>query len=460
MKPTLVILFCLTAFSLPAQQKQTFDLATYVVPVGWRKINATANVVGYAVTNNQKGTYAQVAIYASTTSKGSLQADFESEWQELVVKTYNPKTTPQLTPAETRDGWSAQAGAAPFEFSGSQSAAMLVTTSGYGRCMSIVVLTNTDEYQPVVQKFLESVDLSKPARAAQAVGNSNLDKSSITGTSEANDGVNGFRFSTTNFDDGWASTAQQDWVEVVKGNIRVLIHFNAHKVDVSSADHATISNNAWNTLVAPRYSNLSNYHVLGATLGYERPSLISGEVTDNQTGKRWFVSLFKKAKSGWIEIICPDRQTFINSFGVDATKVDYYADDHIWNTLVKLPGYNKFAVDAADLKGNWSSNFSGATQYVNAYTGANAGMDTYSSSEKFEFGPGNTYKWNVGAASGFVGNLKYQSAKSSGTFSLPNNWQVSFSDIEGKPKTCNAFFSCTKGGRILWFDDTGFGRVD
>ena len=140
--------------------------------------------------------------------------------------------------------------------------------------------------------------------------------------------------------------------------------------------------------------------------------------------------------------------------------MDYYADDNIWNTLVKLPGYNKFAVDAGDLTGKWSNNFSGATQYVNAYTGANAGMDTYSSNEKFEFGPGNTYKWNVGAASGFVGSLKYQSAKSSGTFSLPNNWQVSFSDIEGKPKTYNAFFSCTAGGRVLWLDETGYGRID
>jgi hypothetical protein len=335
---------------------------------------------------------------------------------------------------------------------------MLVTASGYGRCLSIVVLTNTDEYEPQVQKFLESVDLSKPAGQTQAVSKGDVGEADKKTTSPAVTGA--FHFSTTDFDDGWTSTAQEDWVQVVKGNVTVLLHFNSNLVDVSSGDHVTISNNAWNTLVAPRYSSLSNFHVLGSILDYERPSLISGEVTNQQTGKRVFVSLFKKAKSGWVEIICPDKQTFINTFGVDGAKVDYYADKSIWNVLLTLPGYNKFAVHADDLKGTWSNNFAASTQYVNAYTGANAGMDSYSSSEKFEFGAGKSYKWNVAAASGFVGNLKYQGAKSNGTFSVPNNWQVSFSDIEGKPKTYNASFSCVKGARVLWLGETGYGKID
>jgi hypothetical protein len=441
-----------------AQQKETFDIATYTPPPGWNKIASSASAIAYSVTDNRAGTYCQIAIYASTNSKGNLRADFESEWQELVVKPYKPSSAPQLTPAESSDGWDAQAGAAPFEFNGAQSAVMIVTTSGYGWCMSIVIVTNTSSYQAEVEKFLEGVDLIKPGSNSQPVVNtSNTGKET---PSVAKPTAGRYHFSTTNFDDGWTSVAQEDWVQVTNGNVTVLIHFNSGKVDVSSADHVTISHNAWNALVAPRYSSLSNYHVLGAILGYERPSLISGDVTDNQTGKHVFVSLFKKGKSGWIEIICPDKQTFVNSFGVDGPKVDYYADDNIWNRLLKLPGYNKFAVDASDLNGTWSNNFSASTQYVNSYTGANAGMDTYASNEKFVFGPANNYKWNIGAASGFVGNLKYQSAKSNGTFSLPNNWQVSFSDIEGKPRTYNASFTCVKGERILWFDEVGYGRVE
>ncbi len=121
---------------------------------------------------------------------------------------------------------------------------------------------------------------------------------------------------------------------------------------------------------------------------------------------------------------------------------------------------NKFAVAPADLTGKWTNNFTGMTQYVNAYTGTSAGADTHASNENFIFGAGNTYKWDLGVASGFVGNIKFQSVKSNGKFSVPNNWQIKFSDIEGKPKTYNAQFSCIKGARILWLNDTGFGKAD
>jgi hypothetical protein len=96
------------------------------------------------------------------------------------------------------------------------------------------------------------------------------------------------------------------------------------------------------------------------------------------------------------------------------------------------------------------------TQYVNAYTGASAGADTHASSQKFEFGPGNTYKWDIGVASGFVGNIKFQSAKSSGKFVVVTPWQIKFSEMEGKPKTYDAYFSCAKGARLLWLSDVSY----
>jgi hypothetical protein len=52
-----------------------------------------------------------------------------------------------------------------------------------------------------------------------------------------------------------------------------------------------------------------------------------------------------------------------------------------------------------------------------------------------------------------VGNMKYAQVKSSGKFSVLSNWQVQFSDIEGKPKKYDAYFSCIKGARILWLQD-------
>jgi hypothetical protein len=105
------------------------------------------------------------------------------------VKPFHPATAPELSPSESADGWSVQIGVAPFDYNGAQTAAMLVTTSDFRRCMSIVVITNTDEYQSVVEKFLSSVDLAKQAttsetnRAAQQPqSNSNSNNVSIVGS--------------------------------------------------------------------------------------------------------------------------------------------------------------------------------------------------------------------------------------------------------------------------------------
>src|SRR5205085_10849170 len=109
--------------------------------------------------------------------------------------------------------------------------------------------------------------------------------------------------------------------------------------------------------------------------------------------------------------------------------------------LSKLPGYNKFALSSADLKGKWTSDFSGIQELYNVYTGAYAGMNMNQSNESFEFGPGNSYKWKLLVVRSTNGIASHANVGSTGTFSMANNWQVKFSDIEGKPKLYDAYFS-------------------
>lgn len=621
-----LLLLISSIINLFGQKNEAFDLVSYTSPAGWTKATQ-ASVVSYTITDNQKGTYCQIGVYASTTSKGGIQADFESEWQELIVRSYKPTTKPELVPAASGNGWAAQGGAAPFVFDGAQSVAMLVTMSGNGRCQSIVILTNTDVYQGEIGKFLESVDykavalpvsnngetstiygtwnmttsnqsnynmknglmnsivrqytlndngtytfitktfdpqmnkllLGKESGTFQISGNNltiipqksvlegwtkkdgtsqwgefvssqnialeqvtyQFTKHYFSGIQEWNlvlqtqtptkregpfsnnttfsnayyytpisanhpvielpvtviqetqkqtasaRGIKGaFIFTTSNFDDGWTSTVQEDWVDVTKGGLKVLIHYPTSKIDVSSADYKTISNNAWNTLVAPRYSSLNDFFLFGGSADYERPHFIAGNVTDNSTGKRVYVALFKKGNSGWIEFITADKNSFVQAFGLDASKLDYYAASEVWNPLSKMADYNKFAVAAADLQGKWTNNFSGLTQYVNVYTGASAGAHSHTSTEIFQF-KGNTYHWELVVASGMIGSIKADGVKSDGTLTIPNNWQIHFSNLEGKQKTYNAFFSCFKGGRTLWLEDsayaigyTGYGKAE
>jgi hypothetical protein len=48
-----------------------------------------------------------------------------------------------------------------------------------------------------------------------------------------------------------------------------------------------------------------------------------------------------------------------------------------------------------------------------------------------------------------VGDAKFAQVKSAGKFTVLNNWQIKFSEIERKPRTYNAYFSCIKGARLL-----------
>ena len=114
-----------------------------------------------------------------------------------------------------------------------------------------------------------------------------------------------------------------------------------------------------------------------------------------------------------------------------------------------MVSYNKFAIAEGDFKGTWTNDFTGVQQLYNIYTGNNAGMNIHQSNQNFEFRSGNTYNWDIMVVNGQVGNSKYAHVKSSGRFKVLNNWQIQFSDIEGKPKTYNAFFSSIKGARLL-----------
>jgi hypothetical protein len=257
----------------------------------------------------------------------------------------------------------------------------------------------------------------------------------------------GFKFSTTNFDDGWTATEQADWVEVTKGSIKVLLHYPKEGT-IFPADPEPLTNAAWNILVAPHYSSLKNYKTAYIST-YNRPYLGMGYATEIASGKEVFVVLFRQGQTGWLEFVAPDKTSFIQQYKFDPETIRWDSESDLMNPLANMTVYNKFAVDASDFKGKWTSDFTGIQQLYNVYTGDYAGMHMNQSNEEFVFGDGGTYNWKLLVVNGMAGNAKFTEVKSSGTLSVPNNWQVHFTKIESGPKTFNTFWSCIKGARIL-----------
>ncbi|MGG9960539.1 hypothetical protein [Ferruginibacter sp. SUN106] len=264
----------------------------------------------------------------------------------------------------------------------------------------------------------------------------------------------GYKFNTTNFDDGWTATEQADWVAVTKGSIKVLLHY-PRAGTIFPADPEPLTTAAWNILVAPRYSNLKNYKTATITT-FDRPYLGMGTATENATGKEVFIVFFRQGKSGWLEFISPDKNSFIQQYKFDPETIQWDSESDLLRPLANMVGYNKFAIDAADFAGKWTSDFTGIQQMYNVYTGEYAGMNMNQSNEEFVFGPGNTYNWKLLVVNGMVGSAKFNQVKSSGNFTIPGSWQIHFSKIENKDKTCHVYWSCIKGARILNLLDANY----
>jgi hypothetical protein len=461
MKKIFFIFFVGLSFTDLFAQKVTFDLFAYTPPSGWKK-EVTENISSYISINNTNKTWCRIGIVKSTVSKGNIEADFESEWQDLIIRNYNPTEEPIMNEVHETDGWKVKEGVVKFKFNNADAQAMLTTISGFDRCASIIVTLNDQVYLKDIDTFLQTVEFKKMGTDTQqpvtGIGSNDvysIQEETKTTPAQQTD-VKSFAYSTTNFDDGWVATVKDDWVQVTKGATIVLIHYPNKQADAYNSVLMDGLKNAWNVLVAPKYSSGSNFEFKPLS-NWEPIEFAEADMVEKSSGRQVHVVLFKKNDNSgggkYIEFITADKKSFEQEFGT------YHEGSSGWEKMENMAFYNKFAVAASDLSGKWTNDFSGAIQYVNAYTGADAGMDTHASNENFHFGPGNTYQWDLGVASGAVGNIKFQSVKSNGVFSMISNWQVKLSDIEGKPRTYEAYFSCIKGLRILWLDNKPFAKV-
>lgn len=187
MKEIFFIFFFSMLLTHLSAQKETFDLITYTSPkdakgTSWKK-DVMETTTSFTYINNKNKSWCRINIIKSTISKGSIDQDFESEWQNIVIKSYKPTDTPQLNDVQETDGWKIRTGAAKFVYNKSDALAMLTTVSGYSRCASIVATTNNQEYLKDIQALLSSVEFNKPVTTAQIpVITNNSDNNSIFGT--------------------------------------------------------------------------------------------------------------------------------------------------------------------------------------------------------------------------------------------------------------------------------------
>jgi len=138
-------------------QTQTFDLVTFTPPAGWESEPAGSSVVKF--TSVKGNTYCIISIYKSEPGSGNVEDDFKAEWDNL-AKHYKPETEPQTEKGEQKNGWATISGGSAFTFDGAKSMVLLSTFSGFGKRTSVLVLTNSEDYLPVVTTFFAGLTLT------------------------------------------------------------------------------------------------------------------------------------------------------------------------------------------------------------------------------------------------------------------------------------------------------------
>lgn len=426
----------------------TYDIISYTAPKGW-KAEQLNNAIVYAKSNG--ASWAQLAIYKSAASKGSIEKDSKSEWEYIVASQHTITGKTEQTKPATEGGWQVMSRSGIWQYNGTNVAAILTTYSNRQVCVSVILNTTALPYMEDQKRLLASLAFNTGNNASQspAAQQSNT----VTKTNS------GFSFSPTTFDDGWISTAKQDWVEVTKPGIKILLHYPNQQADKYNSNKLDGDNAAWKILVAPRYNSIANLQERGIQ-DYQSVSFLTADATEKQSGKKVYVVLFKKhydkGNGRYLEVVADSRAIFEKEFGnnyINRSSWEYNEQVKSWDKLANMQWRNKFLPDATSLTGTWTSNDYASLSYYYVNGGGFAGATATSIADRFTFYAGNKYESDHSGASGVVGNQKFARQVYKGN-SYIKQWQLQLTNrFNGETENFACHFEAIKGGVILVLTD-------
>ncbi|HET6982394.1 MAG TPA: hypothetical protein VFI53_09640, partial [Myxococcaceae bacterium] len=162
-----LLVVVLAVLPAAAIAKEAFDIARFTVPPRWQR-SITPGLVTLQAPPT-RGSGAQLFLFASEPARGSPEDAFRVAWQKLIAGPL-PGLVPATTQSETSpDGWTAVTGMAPYQKAGATWRALLVSATGHGRTMNVVVHLLGQEHDGEVDVFFKDLDLIPPGGASAAM---------------------------------------------------------------------------------------------------------------------------------------------------------------------------------------------------------------------------------------------------------------------------------------------------
>ena len=140
-------------------QTGKLGIVTYTAPKGWTK-TAKENLVVFSTINEATGAYCFITLYGATSGTGNPQKDFARQWSNLVVKPFGAEANPK-TETGSADGWTGISGGSAIEFQGAKSAAFLTVYSRGGITVSVLGISNNEDYLAGLVTFVSGLELDK-----------------------------------------------------------------------------------------------------------------------------------------------------------------------------------------------------------------------------------------------------------------------------------------------------------
>ncbi|MEE1945242.1 lipocalin family protein [Pedobacter sp. KR3-3] len=141
-------------------QKQTFDVISFTQPKGWQQ-QQNEVAVQLTVADQKTGAYAMVIITKAKPSAASADENFNSKWTAAIKGQIQVDGEPVMQPATQANGWGIVTGGSTYIDKGIKGKVALLSATGYGQTVSVVVMANGNQYEKDLAAVLNSLELSK-----------------------------------------------------------------------------------------------------------------------------------------------------------------------------------------------------------------------------------------------------------------------------------------------------------
>lgn len=418
-----------------ALAQKTYDIFTYKIPAGFQQTSKSSTVL--VLEKHEGKNYCQLTLYAAVPAQADAEKDFVKNWDFFARNPNQGIADPETRDTGMLNNWQMLFGAAKGKYN-NQMFALTVNSFTKNNINYYIGTVLTDpKYIPVEQEFIAGV-VANEKKFAAVKNEPPASSNSTTSTSGQSKRI---AQPSTTFNDGWISSAFDDYISVIKNETEVRLFFTDPQIDNSRPQNTSIFEPHYWDNVVRKY-----YRITGEVLLKEKPLYSYSEkdiwlapATDIATGRQGHVAMTLSTQNGNMSVIT-----------VFAANAAYFTSNFTSTAdFNRMWGYNKFNATVADITGEWQNSGGTGLEYYNVYTGNSVGMVTAHVSDKFIFNSNSTYQSEHTGTSTFQGSVSHGKSNYSGVYNLRNGTLTATGRGTGDPGEFTCYFEAVKYGFAL-----------